>query len=215
MYTFFAFISYHGGTPTGHQPVDVGQVLVEAGLTVLKPDPPSGPEREAAGAIDWSKTRAAAVGLVHVFVNLRGREPDGIVPPEEYARVQREVIDALLDYRHPATGERAFALALTRADAEMVNLWGDLVGDVVYALKPEYDGAHGKQLPSARLGIGGQHSTLVLAGAGIRQCGRLPRQARHVDVAPTLAYLIGAPMPLNCEGAVLYQALTEPDLHRG
>ncbi|HEV8635733.1 MAG TPA: alkaline phosphatase family protein, partial [Chloroflexota bacterium] len=126
--TVFAVISDHGGTPTGHQPVDVGQVLVEAGLTVLKPDPPSGPEREAAGAIDWSKTRAAAVGLVHVFVNLRGREPDGIVPPEEYARVQREVIDALLDYRHPATGERAFALALTRADAEMVNLWGDLVG---------------------------------------------------------------------------------------
>ncbi|HEV8636258.1 MAG TPA: alkaline phosphatase family protein, partial [Chloroflexota bacterium] len=202
----FAVISDHGGTPTGHRPVDVEQVLVEAGLTVYEPG-----TRE----VDWAKTRAAAVGLVHVFVNLRRREPDGIVPPEEYAKVQREVIDALLDHRHPATGERAFALALTRADAEMLNLWGDLVGDVVYALKPEYDGAHGKQLPSATLGIGGQHSTLVLAGAGIRPVGRLPRQVRHVDVAPTLAYLLGTPMPLNCEGAVLYQALSEPDRHRG
>ena len=202
--TVVAVVSDHGGTPTGHRPVDVEQVLVEAGLTVREP---------GAQEIDWSRTRAAAVGLVHVFVNLRGREPDGIVGPEEYGRVQREVIDALLDYRHPATGERAFALALTRADAEMLNLWGDLVGDVVYALKPEYDGAHGKQLPSAALGIGGQHSTLVLAGAGIRPVGRLGRQARHVDLAPTLAYLIGAPMPLHCEGAVLYQALAEPDLH--
>jgi len=149
-----------------------------------------------------------------VFVNLRGREPDGIVPPEQYAAVQREVIDALLDYRHPATGERAFALALAREDAEMVNLWGELAGDVVYALRPEYDGAHGKQLPSARFGIGGQHSTLVLSGAGVKPVGRLARQVRHVDVAPTLAYLIGAPMPLNAEGAVLYQALTEGDRHR-
>jgi predicted AlkP superfamily phosphohydrolase/phosphomutase len=203
--TVMAVVSDHGGTPTGHSPVEVGDVLAAAGLTV----------RGADGKVDWSKTRAAAIGLVHVFVNLQGREPDGIVPPEQYAAVQREVIDALLDYRHPATGERAFALAVTRADAEMLNLWGELVGDVVYALRPEYDGAHGKQLPSATLGIGGQHSTLVLSGAGVKQVGRLPRQVRHVDVAPTLAYLIGAPVPRNTEGAVLYQALTEPDRHRG
>lgn len=202
--TVFAVVSDHGGTPTGHEPVDVQRVLVDAGLTVLK---------DGGREVDWARTRAAAIGLVHVFVNLQGREPDGIVPPAEYARVQREVIDALLDYRHPATRERAFALAVSRADAEMLNLWGELVGDVVYALNAEYDGAHGKQLPSARLGIGGQHSTLVLAGAGVKKIGRMPRQARHVDVAPTLAYLIGAPMPLNAEGAVLYQALEEPDLH--
>ena len=205
-HTVVAVVSDHGGTPTGHAPVDVEEVLVQAGLTVRQP---------GSRAVDWSRTRAAAIGLVHVFVNLQGREPDGIVPPADYEKTVREVIDALLDYRHPSTGERAFALAVTRADAEMLNLWGDLVGDVVYALRPEYDGAHGKQLPSARLGIGGQHSTLVLAGAGVKPVGRLPRQVRHVDVAPTLAYLIGAPMPLNAEGAVLHQALTEPDRHRG
>jgi predicted AlkP superfamily phosphohydrolase/phosphomutase len=202
--TVFAVVSDHGGTPTGHAPVDVEEVLEHAGLTVYQP----GTRR-----IDWARTRAAAIGLVHVFVNLQGREPDGIVPSADYETVQRAVIDALLDYRHPETGQRAFALAVPRADAEMLNLWGDLVGDVVYALRAEYDGAHGKQLPSARLGIGGQHSTLVLAGAGVKPVGRVPRQVRHVDIAPTIAYLIGAPMPLNTEGAVLYQALVEPDLH--
>lgn len=203
--TVVAVVSDHGGTPTGHAPVDVSDVLVEAGLTVL---------HEGSRQVDWSKTRAAAIGLVHVFVNLQGREPDGIVPPAEYQRTVRQVIDALLDHRHPTTGERTFAMAVTRADAEMLNLWGELVGDVVYALRAEYDGAHGKQLPSAALGIGGQHSTLVLSGAGVKAIGRIPRQARHVDITPTLAYLIGAPMPLNTEGAVLYQALTEGDLHR-
>ncbi len=203
--TVMAVVSDHGGTPTGHQPVDVESVLVDAGLTVYQ----SGTRK-----IDWSRTKAAAIGLVHVFINLQGREPDGIVAAADYASVQRAVIDALLDYRHPATGERAFTLAVSRADAEMLNLWGELVGDVVYALRPEYDGAHGKQLPTATLGIGGQHCTLVIAGSGVKPVGRLPRQVRHVDIAPTLAYLIGAPMPANTEGAVIYQALSDPDLHR-
>src|SRR5581483_3557860 len=104
-HTVVAVVSDHGGTPTGHAPVDVEEVLVQAGLTVRQP---------GSRAVDWSRTRAAAIGLVHVFVNLQGREPDGIVPPADYEKTVREVIDALLDYRHPSTGERAFALAVTR-----------------------------------------------------------------------------------------------------
>ena len=95
----------------------------------------------------------------------------------------------------------------------MVNLWGDLVGDVVYALRPEFDGAHGKQLPSARLGIGGQHCTFIMAGAGVRQGLDLRRQVRAVDVAPTICYLMGVPMPRDVEGGVVYEALEDPDWH--
>ena len=45
-------------------------------------------------------------------------------------------------------------------------MWGELVGDVVYATLPEFDGAHGHQLPSARWGWGSQHTLFVLSGAG-------------------------------------------------
>ena len=93
----------------------------------------------------------------------------------------------------------------------MLNLWGDLVGDVVYALKPGHDGAHGKQLPSVSFGIGGQHSTFILAGAGVRRGVALQRQVRVVDVAPTLAYLLGLPMPANVEGGIIYEALEDPN----
>ncbi|MGH2461179.1 MAG: hypothetical protein ACRDIY_20160, partial [Chloroflexota bacterium] len=114
-------------------------------------------------------------------------------------------------YADPATGQHPFTLALTRADAEMVNLWGDLIGDVVYALRPGFDGAHGKQLPSTSFGIGGQHSTFVLAGAGVKRGVALRRQVRVVDVAPTIAYLLGVPMPANVEGGVVYEALEDPN----
>ena len=123
---------------------------------------------------------------MHVFINLEGREPDGIVSPDDYTDTQLEIIAALHAYTDPATGRHPFALAITREDAEMVNLWGDTTGDVVYALRPEFDGAHGKQLPSVSFGIAGQHCTFVLAGPGVKEGLALQGQVRVVDVAPTL-----------------------------
>jgi predicted AlkP superfamily phosphohydrolase/phosphomutase len=204
--TVVAVVSDHGGTPNQHRPVDINAVLEKAGFVTYRTDPVTGKR-----AVDLSRTTALGVGLVHVFINLKGREPDGIVDPADYEETQRKIVDALHTYTDPATGRRPFTLAVTRADAEMLNLWGDLVGDVVYALHPGFDGAHGKQLPTVSFGIGGQHSTFILAGAGVRSGVALQRQVRAVDVAPTIAYLLGLPMPANVEGGVVYEALVDPN----
>ncbi|MCY4401485.1 MAG: alkaline phosphatase family protein [Candidatus Poribacteria bacterium] len=193
----------HGGTPNQFRAVDIEKVLEETGFIV----------RQQNNKIDWTKTRALNVGLVHIFINLEGREPNGIVAAEDYEATQLEIIAALHAYRDEETGRHPFSLAVTKADAEMLNLHGELVGDVVYALRPEFDGAHGKQLPSVSFGIGGQHSTFILSGAGVRNGVALERQVRVVDVAPTLCYLLGLPMPKNVEGGVVYEALMDPDWH--
>lgn len=204
--TVFVVVSDHGGTSQEHQVVDIAKVLEETGFLEYKG---RGRNRE----IDWSRTKAANVGLVHIFINLKGRQPGGIVSKSDYEKVRRDLIAALYDYKDPDTGYRPFALALTREDAEMVNLWSDLVGDVVYALRAEFDGAHGKQLPSVSFGMAGQHSTFIAAGAGIRRAGKLDGQVRVVDVAPTVCYITGTPMPRNVEGGVVYEAMKNPDWH--
>ncbi len=193
----------HGGTPNQFRAVDIEKVLEKTGFIV----------KQKNGDIDWTKTRALNVGLVHIFINLAGREPNGIVAAEDYEMTQREIIAALHAYKDEETGRHPFSLAVTREDAEMLNLQGDLVGDVVYALRPEFDGAHGKQLPSVSFGIGGQHSTFILSGAGVRNGVSLERQVRVVDVAPTICYLLGLPMPENVEGGVVYEALENPNWH--
>ncbi len=202
--TVILVCSDHGGTPNQFRVVDIAQVLEEAGFIVYK---------EGTREIDWSKTRAVNVGLVHIFINLKGREPDGMVDSADYEATQQELIAALHAYQDSETGRHPFSLALTRADAEMVNLTSNLVGDVVYALHPEFDGAHGKQLPSVSFGIGGQHSTFILSGAGVRKGVALQRQVRVIDVAPTLCYLLGLPTPRNVEGGVVYEALEDPNWH--
>lgn len=193
----------HGGTPNQFRAIDIEKVLEETGFIVKDSD----------GRIDWTKTKALNVGLVHIFINLIDREPNGIVSIEDYEATQREIIAALHAYRDDETGRHPFSLAVTRADAEMLNLHGDLVGDIVYALRPEFDGAHGKQLPSVSFGIGGQHSTFILSGAGVRKGVPLNREVRVVDVSPTICYLLGLPMPENVEGGVIYEALEDPNWH--
>jgi hypothetical protein len=58
----------------------------------------------------------------------------------------------------PTPATAPFVFALRRQDAEAVNMWGELVGDLVYATLPEFDGAHDHQLPSARWGWSSQHT---------------------------------------------------------
>lgn len=204
--TLIVFASDHGGTPSQFQAVDIDKVLEETGFLFYK-------EVDGARDIDWSRTRAKGVGLINIYINLAGREPNGIVKSEDYMETQLEIIAALHTYQDEQTGRYPFALALTRADAEMINLVGELVGDIVYALRPEFDAAHGKHLPSSSLGIGAQHSTFVMAGPGVRQDVKLQRQVRVVDIAPTVCYLLGIPMPRDVEGGVIYEALTDPDWH--
>ena len=213
--TVVAIASDHGGTPSQFQQANVNDALENAGLLTYKKDAGEMEILEILrGAnVDWSKTKAANVGQIHIFINLKGREPDGIVDPADYETTQREIIDALHTYQDPETGRHPFILALRREDAEVLNLWGNLVGDVVFAIDPAFDMAHGRQLPVGQFGIGGQHSTFIMAGAGVRKGVALQRQVRVVDVAPTLCYLMGMPMPNNVEGGVIYEALENPDWH--
>ena len=46
-------------------------------------------------SVDWSKTRAYAVGLVGIFLNLEGREAHGIVPPAEADALKQELAGRL------------------------------------------------------------------------------------------------------------------------
>ncbi len=57
--------------------------------------------------IDWGRTQAWARGQIgQIFLNVRGREPQGIVAPgEEYRAVRARIIEALARLRDPETGE--------------------------------------------------------------------------------------------------------------
>jgi predicted AlkP superfamily phosphohydrolase/phosphomutase len=190
--------------------------------------------------VDWSKTKAFPLEPchAHIFVNLKGRDPEGIVDPGDYRKVQEEIIDALLAMRDPHTGERVVALAVRKEEAGTLGVFPrqgfDRVGDVLFALKPSYmanpfvypvdvryrdgtarrianpeafepavlhrtfTGAH-LALPA----IPEMHAALVLAGPGVRHLDRR-QPVNIVDIAPTLAHVLGMPVPAHAEGNILH-----------
>jgi predicted AlkP superfamily phosphohydrolase/phosphomutase len=68
--------------------------------------------------VDWSKTKAYAMGLGEIYVNLEGREGKGIVKPgEEYDAVRAEIKKRLLELTDPKTGKKPVYGVYTREEA--------------------------------------------------------------------------------------------------
>lgn len=70
--------------------------LAEHGLLALNAYPP-GPQPLRPEMVDWARTKVWAEGgyCGRLFVNVRGREPEGCVAPEDYERVRDDVIAAI------------------------------------------------------------------------------------------------------------------------
>ena len=68
--------------------------------------------------VDWSKTRAYAMGLGEMYVNLKGRESKGIVEPgAEYDALKKELKERLVAMVDPETLEHPVRRVLTREEA--------------------------------------------------------------------------------------------------
>jgi len=61
--------------------------------------------------VDWSKTRAYALGLSGIYLNLKGREKNGIVEPSEAGALRKELCEKLTGLKDPDTGEVAIRKA--------------------------------------------------------------------------------------------------------
>jgi predicted AlkP superfamily phosphohydrolase/phosphomutase len=60
--------------------------------------------------VDWSKTRAYAMGLGNIYINLKGREAQGIVEPgAEYEALRTEIKARLEAFVDDETGEHPVA----------------------------------------------------------------------------------------------------------
>lgn len=71
----------------------------------------------AYGNIDWSRTRAYAVGTMgNVYLNMRGREPQGQVEPRDYDRTRDQVIDAMRGLIDPETNKGIFDAVYRREE---------------------------------------------------------------------------------------------------
>jgi predicted AlkP superfamily phosphohydrolase/phosphomutase len=179
-------------------------------------------DQSAAPAVDWSRTRAYYTGLTGqgLYVNLAGREATGIVPSGElYEEVRDSLIAALMYLRDPDTGDPVIS-AVYRREEIYTGPRVSQLPDVVFSLRDR------PYLPSERMAAqviieplppessGGRHhpeGIFLAAGPSIRR-GAVPDGARLIDVAPTVLYALGLPVPEDMDGRVLTEVFTQEHL---
>lgn len=87
--------SDHGFT-TFRRSVHLNTWLVRNGFMTLKPGMNSCEGLFA--AVDWSKTRAYALGLTSIYLNITGREKQGVVAGAEVPALKRELMERLQQF---------------------------------------------------------------------------------------------------------------------
>jgi predicted AlkP superfamily phosphohydrolase/phosphomutase len=183
--------------------------------------------RHRFGAIDWQGTVAYSEELDYhpsVWLNLRGREPEGVVPAADYAAARERVAAVLAEWRDDAgrpvvervwrreevlSGpclERAPDLLLELALVDGYSpscLRSAGSGRALRRLAPaEHAGGKGR-------GMNGAHrpdGLFLFAGPGVAAAGELPA-ADIVDVLPTLLALAGVAVPRGLDGRPIAAAL--------
>ena len=168
-------------------------------------------KRNEAAAVDWSRTRAFCLptdleGCLRL--NVRGREPEGIVEPgEEYERVCAELSAALERMENPSTG-RAAVRRVVRTDDVYAGPRRDQLPDlmVLWAEEAAIDELRSPEIgivtapsPDRRLGTHRPPGFVIARGPGFG-AGVTLDGADVLDLAPTVLSLLGAAVPDHMEG---------------
>ena len=161
-------------------------------------------------AIDWTQTKAVMQREGHVYLNLIGRSDHGIVDPKDQYEVEEEIMTKLYELKDPETGHRIVSVALRNRDAVLLGQGGPDAGDILVWHAEGYNFDHDDCLSTTY----GESDTsvspiFIAAGPGIKEGYRTDRIIRQIDFAATVAVLGGVRMPAQCEGAPVYQILTE------
>lgn len=207
-------VSDHGGLIKypGYETPEIGDawglnvgLMAELGYTKLK-------TVNGQTEIDWEHTTAIAQRSSYIYLNLKGRDPHGIVEPEEADELITQIISDLYAYRDAEHHERVVSIAMRRDEMAVLGLndaSAENLGDIFFILEPKFTRDQGNSFSNCQILGTSLKCLFMMAGPGIKQDYIIPRDVQEVDVTPTLCHLGGIAMPNGVEGGVLYQALED------
>jgi predicted AlkP superfamily phosphohydrolase/phosphomutase len=208
--TVILVVSDHGAK-TMHGGIALNEWLIRNGWLALKGEVPNKITPFEKVEVDWGKTRAWGSGGYYgrVFLNVQGREPQGIIPQSDYERVRDELAHALESIPAPDgrnIGTVAFKperiyKQVNNIPPDLVMYFGNLdwravgslgIGDV-YTFENDTgpdDANHA------------QHGMFILYDPANPAGGK--RLGAHImDIAPTVLDVMGLPVPRDMNGNVI------------
>lgn len=204
--TLLMVISDHGFGPFRYG-VDLNRWLADNGYLVLHE---GRGEEDHLGGVDWSRTRAFAIGLAGIYLNIKDKYAQGIVDPAGEADSLRDEIAAKLEALvDPATGASAVKrvyIASRFYRGPYRESGPDLIIGYQRGYRISWETAIGKTTESVfhpnTKAWSGDHCVDPSLVPGILFCNRPveTKNTRLIDVAPTVLKLFGVPVPDYIDG---------------
>jgi predicted AlkP superfamily phosphohydrolase/phosphomutase len=177
-------------------------------------------------AIDWKRTQAFSEETPYfpsIWINLRGREPLGIVESHEYEKVRAHIAAQLTLWRNPVSGQRMVKRVHRREEIyagshvdkapDLMIEW-ELDHGYSYLFRPSTGTSrsslrvlNGQEKKRVKSGDHRAEGIFLMTGADLI-ASREVKEVHITDLAPTILYHLGVPIPLDMDGAVLTQIFT-------
>ena len=156
--------------------------------------------------IDWKRTLAFSPAVGSIFLNVKGREPNGIIEPgREYEKIRDKLISELKDLRDPITGCKLEVHVFRREElyrGEKIEEMPDIVFhiDGYNVVTSFYKTVFSRELkPNI---VHSRYGTFIAYGEDIRS-GVHIGEIKLEDIAPTVLFMLNIPIPEDMDGNVL------------
>jgi predicted AlkP superfamily phosphohydrolase/phosphomutase len=193
--------------------VCLNEWLWKNGWLALEEAPPEGKASPLEDLkIDWSRTKAWGYGGYYgrIFLNVQGREPQGIVPPEAYQETLQELETALNTIQDSDTGKIVGATCYRPSEIytqannvppDFIVYFGDLhyrslgsIGHGVFTVKENDTGPDDANH--------GQHGMFIWYDPASSRKGQVSGH-QLMDIAPTLLNALGVAVPTKMQGRII------------
>jgi predicted AlkP superfamily phosphohydrolase/phosphomutase len=174
---------------------------------------------EMLAGVDWSRTRAFAIGLTGIFLNLRGKFSQGIVEPDEADGLREEIARRLTELVDPQTGGRAIKSTYVTAKVyrgPYKDQAPDLIPGYQRGYRVSWETAIGRGTEAVfhdnTKAWSGDHCIDPSLIPGVLFCNRQieTERCRLMDLGPTVLDLFGVPVPEHMDGKPLVVGGDEP-----
>lgn len=166
--------------------------------------------------VDWSKTVAffpdSSPFKEGIQINLKGREPAGIVEMKDYDKIRDKIIQKLRGLRDPENGENVIDTIWKREEL-FKGPYADMMPDIVIRLKHGYDGRRSIE-KEIFADLEKKEFTHTMEGIFMAYGPDIANKKGHkkvsiLDVTPTILHLLGEAIPMDIDGKVLTSIFKE------
>jgi len=207
--TLLIVLSDHGFN-SFQRGVHLNAWLREHGYLTLKPGIAPGHEAgEFFKNVDWGRTRAYALGIGSIYLNVRGREAEGVVEKTQADSLAQEIATGLTGLIDSERGSQAIRSAKTVRDLYS-GAYADEAPDIMVGFAAGYRASWTTALGGIPAALfednvkrwGGDHIIDPALVPGVLLMNRAfdGSGARLVDLAPTIIRALGAVVPAVMEG---------------